>query len=333
MKISFRKPALAALLSLVSSVALANTYAEHPAAEKFIQTVSQKHGLDEAHLRSVLSQAQMQPAVIKAILPPADPKVKSWKNYRARFLDDLRIKKGLEFWREHASTLAAASEKHGVPEEIIVAIIGVETIYGRVTGSFQTVSALATLAFDYPPRSALFTSELEELFLLSRDQGQSPLVYNGSFAGALGLPQFMPSSYRRFAVDFDGDGKVDLMGSPADAIGSVANFLHEHGWEPGGTVAIKIKSARGDLKKLAERIEPVLSVEDVESHQIKPESGVPAGAKFAVIDLVTPDRPTEYWLGFQNFYTITRYNRSSFYAMSVFHLAQTLKQARKAAGG
>ncbi|MEY3201329.1 MAG: lytic murein transglycosylase [Pseudomonadota bacterium] len=326
--LSFSRLLVSSVLCVSATCALANTYATHPQAEKFIQAITQKHGLDESLVRDTLAQATMQPAVIKAILPPADPKVKSWKNYRARFLDDLRIKKGLEFWREHAITIALASEKYGVPEEIIVAIIGVETIYGRMTGSFQTVSALATLAFDYPPRSPLFTSELEELFLLARDQGTSPLAYNGSFAGALGLPQFMPSSYRRFAVDFDGDGKVDLMNSPADAIGSVANFLHEHGWEKGGTVAIKVKSASGDLQKLADSIDPVLSVEDIEPYQIKPESGVPAGSKFAVIDLVTPDRPTEYWLGFQNFYTITRYNRSSFYAMSVFHLAQTLKSQR-----
>lgn len=324
--------ALLALFSLINTPALAGSYADHPQAAKFIESVSQKHGLDAAFVRSILAQAEMQPGVIKAILPPADPKVKSWKNYRARFVDDLRIKKGLEFWREHGSTIAAASEKYGVPEEVIVAIIGVETIYGRVTGSFQTVSALATLAFDYPPRSPLFTTELEELFLLSRDQGLSPLAYNGSFAGAIGLPQFMPSSYRRFAVDFDGNGKIDLLNSPADAIGSVANFLHEHGWETGGLVAIKVRSAKDKLQPLADAgIDPVLSVEEVSRYEIKPESGVPAGAKFAVIDLVTPDRPTEYWLGFQNFYTITRYNRSSFYAMSVFHLAQTLKQVRSKA--
>jgi membrane-bound lytic murein transglycosylase B len=307
---------------------LASGYADHPLAAKFIQDASRKHGLDEDFLRSILARTEMQPAVIKSILPPADPRVKSWKNYRARFLDDLRINKGLEFWRTHAGTVRAASEKFGVPEEVIVAIIGVETIYGRVTGSFQTASALATLAFDYPPRAALFTTELEELFLLSRDQGTSPLAWNGSFAGALGLPQFMPSSYRRFAVDFDADGKIDLMTSPADAIGSVANFLHQHGWSQGAPVAIKIRSAQGDLQKLADSIEPVLSLKDLESYQIDTETDVPADAKFAVIDLVTPDRPTEYWLGFQNFYTITRYNRSSFYAMSVFHLARTLRQAR-----
>lgn len=320
------------ILSSLGAIALSTnadaSYLDHPRAAAFIETLTQKHGFDEASVRDTLAKAQPQPAVIKAIRPPADPRVRSWKNYRARFLDDIRMRGGLAFWRTHQATIRAASEKYGVPEEIIVSIIGVETIYGKITGSFETLSALATLAFDYPPRAELFYGELEALFLLARDQGVSPLDYRGSFAGAVGLPQFMPSSYRRFAVDFDGDGKVDLMSSPADAIGSVANFLKHHGWETGGPVAIRIRSGHA-LQKLADAgIEPNLGVEDVESYEVRPESGVPAGAKFAVIDLVTPERPTEYWLGFQNFYTITRYNRSSFYAMSVFHLAEALKQAR-----
>ena len=305
-------------------------YADHPEAASFIQTMVQKHGLDERFVKAMLAQAEMQPGVLKAILPPADPRVKSWKNYRARFLDEIRIRNGLKFWREHEQTIETASEKYGVPQEVIVAIIGVETIYGRITGSVPTLSALATLAFDYPPRRALFLRELEELFLLSQEQSTTPLAWRGSFAGALGLPQFLPSSYRRFAVDFDGDGKVDLMDSPADAIGSVAHFLKQHGWASGGPVAVKVLAAGDDLKKLADAgIEPKLSSEEVADYRIKPQAAVPAGERFAVIDLVTPDQATEYWLGFQNFYVITRYNRSSFYAMSVLHLAQTLKEARE----
>lgn len=322
---------LTALGASLPAQSQASNYANHPEAAKLIQTLVQKHGFEETFVRAVLAEAQMQPAVIKAILPPSDPRVKSWKNYRARFIDPIRINRGLEFWRTHNKTLNAASKQYGVPPEIIVAIIGVETIYGKNTGAFQTVSALATLGFDYPPRAPLFLSELEELFVLAREQKRDPRDYLGSYAGALGLPQFMPSSYRRFAVDFDGDGDIDLMQSPADAIGSVANFLRQHGWEEGGVVAIKVRAAEGDLQPLADAgIEPKLGAEEIAPLGVKPKEGVPAGAKFAVIDLETPDQPTEYWLGFQNFYTLTRYNRSSFYAMSVFHLAEALKESRAA---
>ena len=201
-------------------------------------------------------------------------------------------------------------------------------IYGRNVGNFQTFSALTTLAFDYPPRAELFRRELAELLLLARDGQRDVRDFRGSYAGALGLPQFLPSSWRKYAVDFDGDGTIDLFGSPADAIGSVARFLSEHGWEPDNPVALRVTSIEGELKPLLDPgIEPLLNTDDLELFGVRTLTPAPSATRIALIDLVTPDEPTEYWLGFQNFYVITRYNRSSFYAMSVYQLGESLRAA------
>ena len=229
---------LAGLLATVGHAA--ERYADRPEAQQFIDEMQQKHGFDKDALTYIFRRAEYLPSVIKYISPPKDPTgVRSWQRYRSRFIEPVRIKAGVRFWDTYADTLKAASDKYGVPEEIIVGIIGVETIYGRNTGSFQTVSALATLAFDYPRRAELFRGELESLLLMAREQGRDPLDYQGSYAGALGLPQFLPSSVRNYAVDFDGDGHIDLLASPKDAIGSVARYLQMHGWERGGPVAIR----------------------------------------------------------------------------------------------
>ena len=197
----------------------------------------EKHGFDSGRLARLFSQAQPQPKALKAIMPPADPSVRSWQAYRARFIEPSRIEGGLRFWEANGQTLDAAQSTYGVPGEIIVAIIGIETIYGRNAGKFPAFATLATLAFDYPPRAELFRSELEALLLLARDSRRNPLTYTGSYAGALGIPQFLPSSIRNWGVDFDGDGQVDLAASTIDAIGSVANFLASHGWETGSPIA------------------------------------------------------------------------------------------------
>jgi len=311
--------------------AVAADYAQREEVREFVAAMADKHGFDASALIGLFQQAQFQPGVIKAIMPPRDPKVRSWRVYRSRYLDEARIAGGLAFWDDHSAALQEAQRTFGVPQEIIVAIIGVETIYGRTTGGFQTLSALATLAFDYPPRAELFRTELEELLLLARDTRKEATEFHGSYAGALGLPQFLPSSYRRYAVDFDEDGRVDLSGSPADAIGSVAHFLQRHGWRSGGRIALRAKAAPERLAALADgSVAPRYSSTDLAQHGIVAASDVAEDETVALIDLVTPDAPTEYWFGFQNFYVLTRYNRSSFYAMAVFQLAQALVEERAA---
>lgn len=293
----------------------------------FVREMTEKHGFEREALLDALKRAHHQPDVIRLITPPKSTGARSWKRYQARFLDDLRIDGGLSFWREHHETLEAASTRFGVPPEIIVAIIGVETHYGSYTGNFETVSALATLAFDYPPRAELFRKELENLFLLAREQNRDPFDYAGSFAGALGYPQFLPSSIRNHAVDFDGDGRIDFDSDPIDAIGSVANYLAAHGWVAGAPVAVRVHLPENvDAADLvAAGIYPTIAAERVTSLGMIPLGGDLHASDATLVDLVTPGERTEYWLGYQNFYAITRYNRSSFYAMSVHQLAQALR--------
>lgn len=322
------KHLVAALLVLLSVHAHARGYAEREDVQGFIAEMQARHGFDAVQLSMLFGKARPIPAVLKAIAPPTDPRVKSWKNYRARFIEPKRTAAGLAFWQRHAGTLAKAEALTGVPAEIIVAIIGIETIYGKHLGRFDSFAALATLAFDYPPRAELFRRELEALLLLAREESRPPDSYRGSFAGAIGLPQFLPSSIRAYATDFDGDGRIDLTGSPEDAIGSVANFLKIHGWETGGPVTAKVGADEtASQSLLAEGILPRRRPQEMASLGIEIPADAP-DAPAALIDLVTPDTPTEYWLGYQNFYVVTRYNRSSFYAMAVWQFAQTLRERK-----
>jgi membrane-bound lytic murein transglycosylase B len=238
-------------------------------------------------------------------MPPKDPGVRSWQAYRSRFVEPKRIAAGRRFMRVHVAELAAAEARFGVPVEIITAIIGVETIYGKHMGRFGTFAALTTLAFDYPPRADLFRRELEELLLLAREEQRNPLAYTGSYAGALGLPQFLPSSRRRYAIDFDGDGRIDLTNSPADAIGSVANFLARHGWEKDAPIAVTI-AIRGDgVQALIDAgIAPRHTPQEMAAANVAltrvgaGETALP-DQPAALIDLVTPDGMTEYRLGYR----------------------------------
>ncbi|GEC95066.1 hypothetical protein ZRA01_11390 [Zoogloea ramigera] len=337
MKTAISRPLRA--LTLLAGFAAAATghaserYADRPETQQFIEEMQQRHGFDKDALTYIFRRAEYLPSVIKYISPPKDPGVRSWQRYRSRFIEPVRIKAGVAFWDRHADTIRTASEKYGVPEEIIVGIIGVETIYGRNTGNFQAVSALATLAFDYPRRAELFRGELESLLLMAREQHRDPLDYQGSYAGALGLPQFLPSSVRNYAVDFDGDGQIDLLGSPKDAIGSVARYMQMHGWEAGGPVAVRasLDSDTNLAPLLAKDITPAFDSATLASHGVRAMSSAEGAGKAAFVELVTPGQDSEYWLGYQNFYVITRYNRSSFYAMSVFQLGEAVKAARAAA--
>lgn len=320
---------LFAFSALASPAAAFANFAEHEEARAFAQEMETRHGFDRNAVLATLGQAHHDEQVIRLITPPTKTGVRSWQRYRARFLEGGRIEAGVAFWRDNAQTLQQASVQYGVPPEIIAAIIGVETYYGRNTGNFETVSALATLAFGYPRRAELFRRELENLFLLAREQGRDPISYYGSYAGAIGYPQFLPSSIRNFAVDFDASGQIEFDNAPADAIGSVANYLANHGWVAGAPVAVPALLPPGlDPKTLVDAgIEPTLSPERIAATGITPATSSPHPELATFVDLETPGEATEYWLGYRNFYVITRYNKSSFYAMAVFQLATALREA------
>ena len=321
--------------------AQAANYAARADVARFIDEMTERHGMDRAALADLFRQARHLPAVIKAIMPPRDPGVRSWQAYRARFVEPKRIAAGHRFMQAYLRPLAEAEARFGVPKEIIVAIIGVETIYGRHTGRFGTFAALTTLAFDYPPRAPLFRRELEELLLLAREEKRSPLDYRGSYAGALGLPQFLPSSLRRYGLDFDGDGRIDLAASVDDAIGSVANFLASHGWEREAPIAVTVSVTGDGLQGLIdEGIRPrrtphlwsetglqIARVGAGDTAMSGQSEGLPDHPA-ALIDLVTPNAATEYRVGYGNFFVITRYNRSSFYAAAVMDLAAELRNSQ-----
>jgi membrane-bound lytic murein transglycosylase B len=317
------------LLTLLFASAEAAAQAQRPPSPEsdvFIAEMVQKHQFDEKALRKLFGQVRTLPAVVRAVSAPAT--ARPWHEFRARNVDPARISGGIAFWREHAGTLARARQQYGVPEEIIVATIGIETLYGRNTGSFRVLEALATLAFNYPPRAELFRSELEAYLLLVREGGLDPMKARGSYAGAMGIPQFLPSSFRRYAVDFDGDGKRDLM-SVADAIGSVANYYREFGWQTGATVLVPAAVAGADTEALLKiGIKPQLKVSELRRLGVAPAVPVDEGAEAALFTAETEAGP-RYWLGLNNFYVITRYNRSVNYALAVNELAQELRAAVK----
>lgn len=317
-------------LTLTALPASASGFVQRDDVRAFIEDMHERHGFDRANLRRLFALAKPQPKALLAIRPPKEPSTRSWRAYRARFIEPARIEDGLRFWEANRRALESARQAYGVPEEIIVAIIGIETIYGRSTGKFPTLATLATLAFDYPPRADLFRSELEALLLLARDAQRNAEAYSGSYAGALGIPQFLPSSIRNWGVDFDGDGEIDLGASRADAIGSIGNFLAGHGWESDGPIAVPANAAGERIGELIDAgILPRLTPAEMVGYGVNTLAMVPQHP-CALIDLATPNEATEYWLGYRNFYVITRYNRSSFYAMTVYALSRELKTGREA---
>jgi membrane-bound lytic murein transglycosylase B len=328
-----RARALALCLLLASPLARAVEVPAllRPDMEAFLQGFASRHALPEDELRAVLLQVEIQQGVIRAITTPATSR--PWREFRQGLVTRQRIEGGVGFWAEHEALLADARERFGVPEEIVVAIIGVETQYGRNLGSFRVLDALATIAFEIPARAAFFQNELEQFLLLCAQLGLDPLGVRGSFAGAMGMPQFIPSSYRRYAVDFDGDGRVDLWSSPADVIGSVAHYLKAFGWQPDGRIALRAsvrQPTRADaLVQLG--IQPAVSGSELKSNGVVPEQAL-ADDERAALMRYEGARGVEYWLGLQNFYAITRYNRSQNYALAVFQLAQEIAAARSRGG-
>jgi len=313
-----------------------------PEIAAFIDAMVVKHQFDRAALQAQFRQARMQASVVKLIARPATAAVgpSAWPDYRAQFVNVRRILSGALFWQQQADALARARQQYGVAEEFLVSIIGVETFYGERTGSHKVFDALVTLAFDYPPRAAFFRAELEQYLLLLQETGRSADSLKGSYAGAMGIPQFMPSSYRRYAVDFDGDRKADLWENPVDAIGSVANYLQAHGWQDGQPVAARAEvnaatNGQDYRALLAEGYKPARTLKELKQFgvSVRGTTAAPTPADIneqtpaALIEFTMPDGK-EHWLVFNNFYAITRYNQSSFYAMSVVQLAEELKRLR-----
>lgn len=314
----------ASFVFLLSSMSVsAGDYKDHPKYEPFIAEMVKEHNYDEAVLRDVLSQAQRKDSILEAISRPAE-KVKPWYEYRDIFLTQSRTKAGKAFLKEHKATFDTVEEQYGVPREIIAAIIGVETYYGRHTGSYRVIDALTTLGFDYPKRS-LFYRELKNYFLMVRDNDLDPLAIKGSYAGAMGLGQFIPSSYISYAVDFDGDGHKDLWSNVDDAIASVAYYFKRYGWQAGEPIASSVSLYNDDADKLANE---TLSLTATVSEWKKRGVNVPKDMddREAALFRYELKDGKEYWLAYKNFYVITRYNRSSMYARVVSDFSEILKQ-------
>lgn len=312
---------------LCASINAYADYSEHPLAEGFVQDMVSKYDFAAEDVRSLLKKAEKRQSILDAISRPAE-KTKTWKEYRPIFMQQLRIINGVAFWSEHQKALNEAEKEFGVPAEIIVAIIGVETNYGKNTGSYLVLDALSTLAFDYPPRAPFFRSELENYLVLTREHKQDATQFKGSYAGAMGYGQFMPSSYRKFAVDFTGDDFADIWKNPRDAIGSVANYFVQHGWQPGKPVIVPayLKVAREEVT-LNNIVPPVTSVQEWQKKGVIPTVILPDQTPAIAIEFDGAEG-LEYWLGLQNFYTITRYNRSPMYAMAVYQLSKEIKLAK-----
>ena len=302
-------------------------YEARAEVQAFIVDMEARHGFDATALTALFAHDHQQQSVLRAITPAPAGK-RSWQSYRGNFVSPTRVTRGVQFWHEHRATLEHAQATFGVPAEIIVAIIGIETQYGRTMGSYRVLDALTTLAFDYPRRADYFRSELEELLLYARESGRSPLLFVGSFAGAIGIPQFMPGSIRRFAVDFDRDGQRDLRDSSADAIGSVASFLQQHGWVAGEPIAVPASVEGESFRALIDGgVQPNHLVATLRAAGVRFDERIAPKTSAVLIELDSTDAAPEYLIGLQNFYVITRYNRSSFYASAVWSLAQEIKAA------
>lgn len=318
-----------ALCLLAAASAQASGYLERADVRSFIEVMSEEHGIDTADLERVLGAVRYQPTVVRLITPTpssAPSPARSYENYRAKFLTPELISAGKDFWTEHAVELRRAREEFGVPPEVILGILGVETRYGQNTGSFRAVDALATIAFDGTRRQDFFRDELKELLLLARDKGIDPLAIKGSYAGAVGLPQFMPSSYRRYAVDFDGDGVIDLRRSAVDAIGSVANYIREFGWVPGEVAKAPVRLLPGSEPDLISGLERVHDVLEVQGKGVVFAGSDPPAGPCSIFELPTPGKASKFFAGFTNFEVITRYNRSTFYASAVLELGQAIRK-------
>jgi len=292
----------------------------------FARKMAKKHGFDAKQVIALLKQAKRKQKILDAIDRPAESK--PWYVYRGYFIKKQQILNGVKFWDKHQAELERAEKKFGVDQEIILGIIGVETRFGSLSGGYRVIDALYTLGFHYPRRGEYFRTEMEQFLLMAKEEGFDPLKVEGSYAGAIGLPQFMPSSYRRYSVDFNGDGKRDLFGSAEDAIDSVANYLKRHGWQAGQDIAIPAKVRGKRYRKVIKwGIKPKKTVLQLSKYGIRPIAAAHNDLHASVF-LLRSKLGRDYWLGLKNFYVITRYNRSNLYAMAVTQLGRQVRQKR-----
>jgi membrane-bound lytic murein transglycosylase B len=319
---------LCSLVGLVMMTTTLSAAEPHPGASAFIERASDEHGFDPDQVSALLAEARYQQSIVDAMTRPAESK--PWHEYRPIFLTERRISGGVEFWNDNRALIEQVSEHFGVDPQFIVSIIGVETFYGRITGSYRVLDALATLGFYYPQelandRSDFFSRELLEFMLLGEEENLPLTEVTGSYAGAMGMGQFIPSSYRAYAVDFDANGSRDLWRSTADVVASVANYLHKHGWKAGDPVASEaIANGQVDDSLIARgNYKPAMSVGELAERGFVSKPDVDSQRLAAVLKLEEEDRPS-LWLVFDNFYVITRYNRSPLYAMAVLQLSEEI---------
>jgi membrane-bound lytic murein transglycosylase B len=313
------------------SCASPGTAAREESFSGFAREMASKHGFQASEVEQTLAASRRQQDIIDAISRPAESM--PWYRYRPIFLTESRIREGVAFWNDNALLLNEAADAYGVPVEVIVAILGVETRYGSHKGGYRVIDALRTLAFDYPPRAPFFRSELEQYLLLAREEGFDPLAPKGSYAGAMGMPQFISSSYREYAVDFNGNGDRDLWSETADAVGSVANYFHRHGWEPGEPVAAPATVEGERWRKLTESpgLKPDRTADQLRSLGVR-WNGDGDSARAARLLALEDEDGEEYWVTFNNFYVITRYNHSPLYAMAVHQLSRAIAREREEQG-
>ncbi|SJM92124.1 lytic murein transglycosylase B [Crenothrix polyspora] len=322
MKLS--KPLLrnALCCACVALISCAHSPNQTDAKTAFIERMVTDHQYNRAELDHLFQSVEIKDDIIKKISSPAE--AMPWYKYRKIFITDTRINAGVKFWQDNAATLAKAEQYYGVPAQIIVAILGVETLYGQKTGNYRVIDALSTLSFAYPPRSQFFTGELEKFLELCKKQQLNPLTPTGSYAGAMGLPQFMPSSFLNYAIDFNQDNHADIWHTPDDAIASIGNYLAQHHWQKNQLIAVPIIAKNDDYKaKLSKDLKPELRIAALESLNLTTLKALPLDTEVKLLSFEQP-QGNELWAGLNNFYVITRYNHSPLYAMAVFQLSESI---------
>lgn len=307
---------------LLCSVVFAD-YTQRQDVQDFAKQFAKEQNRSTDDVLAILAQAKKQQSIIDAISRPAE-RVLTWADYRKIFIEQNRLDKGVIFWQQHKETLAKLEKQYQVPAEMIVAIIGVETRYGKITGNYRVLDALMTLGFDYPKRGKFFRKQLKEFLLLTQEQKLPVDELKGSYAGAMGYGQFIPSSYRAYAVDYDGDKVADIWSNPEDALASVANYFAEHKWRYGDLVAVKLAAQQVDKSLISTSLKPNHTVQSLRAKGIKIPAEVADSATVTLMQHEGPDG-IEHWLGFHNFYVITRYNHSSMYALAAWQLSQLLQ--------
>ncbi|MDH5256470.1 MAG: lytic murein transglycosylase B [Gammaproteobacteria bacterium] len=319
--------ALFVLLNSAATLASERSLNKNPIIIEFIDQMVKKDKFDRKELVALFDEVKTHPEIIEKLDRPAE--AWPWHRYRNIFLKQERIDQGVQFWNENEALLAKAEKELGVDAKVIVGILGVETRYGRKAGNYRVVDALTTIVVDYPRRSKYFKKELRHVLLLAREEKISPLEFKGSYAGAMGKAQFMPSSYRNFAIDFDNDGRRDLIENTSDAVGSIASYLKKHGWKLNQPVTARATVSGEKYKKyVAKGMKPKVKVADINKYAVKTNAIISADEKASLIELEQKEN-NEYWLGLSNFYAITRYNHSNLYAMAVFQLSEEIKAKRE----